>query len=141
MRPAKVLIIEDNRSDVDLIIYHLKKHHIKSRLQVIYDGESALHFPDTQEDSDEKIVPDLIFLDMNLPRVHGIEILKQFRSHPDYLTTPIIVISQKVNDNDRDLAIQYGANFFIEKPITYDNLLVAIEGINEISITLVTSKD
>lgn len=137
MRPAKILIIEDNKSDVDLIIYHLKKHQIKNLIQVIYDGESAIHFANALNE----YKPDLIFLDMNLPRVHGIEILKQFRNHPDYSETPIVVVSQKVSENDIKNGIQAGASYFIEKPITYESLLAAIASIDEIFISLVTSKD
>lgn len=141
MRPANIMIIEDNKSDVDLIIYYLKKHQIKNQLQVIYDGESAIRFSNSSEDNRDFIKPDVIFLDMNLPRVHGLEILKQFRSNPTYKATPIIVVSQMMAKSDILNAMSSGASYFIEKPITYESLLAAIGSIDTIFISLVTSDD
>lgn len=116
----EIFIAEDNRADVYLIRKALEDKQIAHRLHVVEDGEEAAEF--LRRAGQERPCPDLIILDLNLPRQDGYEILQQLREHPDCGSKPVIVISSSDSPKDYALAKRLDATFF-RKPSDLEEFL------------------
>lgn len=135
MHTAHILIIEDNRSDVDYILYGFKKYLLKNALEVIYDGNAAVDY--CRSFSDQQIVPDLILLDMNLPRVHGIDVLKVFKEHSLLCKVPIVITTASLTRSAAEKAVSLGATGIIEKPIKIEKLINLLKEHTSLELSLV----
>src|SRR5438270_3850318 len=109
-RIAEIFVAEDNRADVYLIRKALEDRHLAHRLHVVEDGEQAADF--LRAAGTGGPCPDLILLDLNLPRQDGHELLQQLRQHPHCSNKPVIVISSSDSPNDYEFAQSLDAAFF-----------------------------
>lgn len=118
-----ILLVEDNQVDIDLTRRAFARSRSLGPISVAHDGEEALGMI-PRWDAGER-PPSLILLDINLPRVNGIEVLRQLKSHPKYRCIPVIMLSS--SSEDRDLADAYalGVNSYIVKPVDYDRFVEA----------------
>lgn len=142
MHCAKILMIEDNKSDVDYLIYGLKKNHIKNYLEVIYDGSTVLDFIKRCDNpsaiaQQEVILPDLILLDMNLPRVHGVELIQAILASPALSSVPILIVTASLTKELAQTAMTYGAVGIIEKPVKVDELVKVISSLPGFALSIV----
>jgi two-component system, chemotaxis family, response regulator Rcp1 len=117
---AEILVAEDNRADVYLIRKALEDRQLTHRLYVVEDGEQAAEF--IRSAGTDGPCPDLILLDLNLPRQDGIELLQQIREHPHCCRKPVIVISSSDSPKDYELAQRLDATFF-RKPADLEAFL------------------
>ncbi|MGZ5281005.1 MAG: response regulator, partial [Bacteroidia bacterium] len=116
-----ILLIEDNPGDRQLIMQEFKKFGSNYRFTVKEDGEDALtYINELTAKFQQAELPHLIILDLNLPRASGIEVLKQYKNHPQLLNIPIIVFSSSSSHNDIQNAYMNHANCYITKPFGYD---------------------
>lgn len=118
-----ILLVEDNPVDIDLTRRAFARSRSLGPISVAHDGEQALGMI-PRWDAGER-PPSLILLDINLPRVNGIEVLRQLKAHPKYRCIPVIMLSS--SSEDRDLADAYtlGVNSYIVKPVDYDRFVEA----------------
>lgn len=118
-----ILLVEDNPVDIDLTRRAFARSQLLGPISVAHDGEEALGMI-PRWDAGER-PPSLILLDINLPRVNGIEVLRQLKTHPKYRCIPVIMLSS--SSEDRDLADAYalGVNSYIVKPVDYDRFVEA----------------
>ena len=112
-RVAKIFLAEDNDGDVFLVRRALEKKGLPHELIVLNNGEEALHWLDSHSNGDS---PDLILLDLNLPRVDGGQLLSHIRKSDTFSCTPVIVLTSSDSPRDRDMAMERGANLYFRKP-------------------------
>jgi CheY-like chemotaxis protein len=123
MHKLKVLLAEDNRGDVLLVREALAEHGIPVDLFVMRDGGEALDYISGIGELDRTPCPDLVLLDLNLPKVDGLDILAEFRKHPQCMHTPVIVISSSDAPKDRERAGALGVTRYFRKPSDLDEFL------------------
>jgi chemotaxis family two-component system response regulator Rcp1 len=111
-----ILLIEDNPADVCVIRFALAEHHVAQPLHVIQDGEAAVKFMVTMGTPGGNPCPDLLLLDLNLPKAGGDEILSEFRKHPECARTPVIIVSSSDAAVDRRRVAALGISCYFRKP-------------------------
>jgi CheY-like chemotaxis protein len=116
MREIHVLVAEDNRGDVLLIRHALSAHEIPYQLHVVEDGAKAIDLVARMGKPGEAPCPDILLLDLNLPKIDGPEVLQHFRRHPECASTPVIVISSSDALRDREKVSALGVARYFRKP-------------------------
>ncbi len=123
MRPEdiKILLIEDNPDDVELTLRAFKKHNLANHITVARDGEEALDiiFQHGKE-SAEGLRPDLILLDLKLPKVDGMEVLRQIKENSETKVIPVIVLTSSKEESDLAESYRLGVNSYIRKPVNFE---------------------
>ena len=120
----QILLAEDNPADVYLLREALSMQKQAFELTVFTDGEQAINYIDAAADpSRAEIAPDLIVLDLNLPKSDGSDVLRRIREKPDLQQVPVVVLSSSDSNRDRQFAQQLGASSYITKPSDLDGFL------------------
>jgi CheY-like chemotaxis protein len=132
VKVLQILLAEDNQADVTLIRYALSAHGIENELHVAMDGEAALQFFAIMGSTGHPPCPDLLLLDLNLPKVDGAEILTEFRKHPACSNTPVIVVSSSGGERDRERVSALGVSGYFQKPSDLDEFLKLGEVVREV---------
>jgi CheY-like chemotaxis protein len=120
MRKIHVLLAEDNRGDIVLVIEALAAHDIPHELQIATDGAEAMDFVMRMGTPGEQPCPDILLLDLNLPKIDGHEVLREFRRHPACETAPVIILSSSDRPADRETTRALGVTRYFKKPTTFD---------------------
>jgi two-component system, chemotaxis family, response regulator Rcp1 len=123
MNALNILLAEDNRADIPLVQKALDEHKIQYALHVVRDGEEALAFIRRMGEPDGPGCPDIVLLDLNLPKIDGTEVLAEFRKHPQCAHTPVIVISSSDAHKDRERMAALGVARYFRKPSDLDAFL------------------
>jgi two-component system, chemotaxis family, response regulator Rcp1 len=126
-----VLLVEDNPGDVRLTTEALKDAKVDNRLHVTRDGIEAMAFLHRKEPFTDAARPDLILLDLNLPRKNGLEVLAEVKSDPDLKMIPIVVISTSTSDEDVLASYQLHANSFVAKPVDFGSFIEVVKRIDD----------
>jgi len=121
-----ILLVEDNEGDIVLAREALKEARIKNRVTVITDGEKALEYLFCN-DNDRK--PDLILLDMNLPKVNGLEVLAKIKADEALKIIPVVMLTTSTSEQDVLNAYRNYVNCYINKPIDLEEFIVVIRNI------------
>ena len=137
-RPLELLIAEDNPNDVILLREALKQAKVVSRLHVATDGVEAIEFLRRQGSHGAAPRPDLILLDLNMPRKNGQEVLVEIKGDAELKTIPIIVLTTSRSDSDVLAAYGHHANCYITKPISFDAFAEVVRSIQKFWFTSVT---
>lgn len=116
-----ILLVEDNPVDVDLTLRAFNIHKSNSSIVVARDGEQALIQIELWDNGAP--IPMVILLDLKLPKVDGLEVLKTLKSHPVYNTIPVVVLTSSADDRDISQAYKLGANSYIVKPVSFDKFI------------------
>ena len=111
-----ILLAEDNFGDVLLVERALTEHQVDHELHVVKDGDEALQFLDRMGEAGEPPCPDVLLLDLNLPKVEGPQVLQQFRKHSACAQTPVIVVTSSDAPRDRRRVEALGATAYFRKP-------------------------
>ncbi len=140
MKPLQliqILLIEDNPGDIRLTKEVLKEGKITNQLNVVTDGEEALFFLKKEGKHKEAITPDLILLDLNLPKKDGRQVLAEIKSDPKLMLIPVIVLT--TSDAELDVLNMYAhhANCYITKPVDFDQFIKVIQSIENFWLTIV----
>jgi CheY-like chemotaxis protein len=117
-----ILLVEDNPSDAELAMRALRKHNLANRVEWVKDGEAALDYlfhRGTYADSPNSL-PRVVLLDLRLPKVDGIEVLKQIRANPVTRELPVVVLTSSKEDRDVMDTYKLGVNSFVAKPVAFD---------------------
>jgi CheY-like chemotaxis protein len=115
-----ILLAEDNRGDVLLVRQALVENGIQHELHVVQDGEQALRFVARMGKPGEPPCPDIFLLDLNLPRVDGPQVLREFRRHSECTETPVIVVTSSDAPKDRGEMAALGVTRYFKKPTDLD---------------------
>lgn len=137
IQPAQILLVEDSPSDVALTRDALAEAKVINDLHVVNDGEAAIDFVRQRGDYADVPRPDLILLDLNLPRRSGLEVLEDLKNDPDLRRIPIAVLT--TSDEDRDIIGAYDrhVNAYMTKPIDFDEFARCIRSIEDFFLTIV----
>ncbi|OOG76527.1 response regulator [Algoriphagus sp. A40] len=134
--PIKILLVEDNEGDILLTTEALQDCKVANELKVLRDGCEALHFLLTQSRHSLNELPDLILLDINLPKKTGHEVLESVKNHPDLKHIPIIILTTSSSEMDIHRAYQDHANCYIIKPLEVNDFLNVTSKIEEFWLTI-----
>jgi len=136
-RPANFLLVEDNPGDVRLTQEALKSHKLQNNLHVVTDGEEAMAFLRKQGKYKDAPRPDIILLDLNLPKKDGREVLAEIKSEPSLKTIPVVIISSSEAEQDIIKSYNLNANCYVTKPVNFDQFIKVVQSINDFWLTIV----
>jgi two-component system response regulator len=125
-----ILLVEDNPDDELLTLMAFKDNNIKNEVIIARDGEEALDYlfgTGKYKDRNSKLLPQIILLDLKLPKVDGLEVLKQIRSNALTKLLPVIILTSSKEDMDIINSYQLGANSYIRKPVDFEQFSEAIK--------------
>jgi CheY-like chemotaxis protein len=123
-----ILLVEDNPMDVDLTLRAFKRRRVTNPIQVARDGEEALAWLPRWEAGEPW--PAVVLLDLKLPRVDGLEVLRQIKQHPTLRVIPVVVLTTSAEGSDVQTAYQLGANSYIVKPVEFEKFMDVSEKID-----------
>jgi two-component system, response regulator len=118
-----ILIVEDNRHDAELILEALEGLDVGDKVRAIHDGVEALDYffgPEVSVEKAEALLPKLVLLDLKLPKVSGLEILKRIKSHERTMHVPTVIFTSSSESQDRSESYKLGANSYVVKPMDAD---------------------
>lgn len=129
MNEVEILLVEDNPRDLELTLRALRKNNLANSVVTVADGEQALDFlfgrgPYAGRDIDKS--PCIVFLDLKLPKVDGIEVLRQVKSDERTKKIPIVVVTSSAEERDRVESYNLGVNSYVVKPIEFDSFVKTI---------------
>lgn len=116
-----ILLVEDRSIDIDLMKRAFAKRKLLNPISVARDGEEALALIDRWEAGEP--TPICILLDLKMPKVNGLEVLRRLKSHPRFSTIPVIVLTTSTEDRDIEEAYKLGCNSYIVKPVDFDKFV------------------
>jgi CheY-like chemotaxis protein len=126
---CEVLLVEDDPNDSELTLRALEKHKLANKVYVVRDGEEALEFifaTGRYTDRNVSIPPKVVFLDLKLPKVNGLEVLRKIKSEEKTKTIPVVVVTSSQESQDVAECYKLGVNSYVQKPIEFENFVKAI---------------
>ena len=124
-----ILLIEDNDADVELIKEALDNEDIINRMSIVNDGEEALYYLEKKHPYEKTITPDIIILDLNLPKIDGREVLRIIKRSKKFKMIPVIILSTSDSEEDINKTYNMHANCYIKKPIDFNSFKQIVENI------------
>jgi CheY-like chemotaxis protein len=118
-RARPILVVEDNPMDLDFMLQAFEEHGVVNPVCVCRDGEEALQFIATHATADDPSLPLLVLLDLRLPKVDGIDVLREARQHPVWRQIPFVVVTTSRENADISRAYELGVNSYIVKPVDF----------------------
>jgi len=131
-KPVEILLVEDDPSDIKLTLKALQKYSLANKVTVLKDGEEALEFLFSEgryEGRDNKNMPKVIFLDLKLPFVDGIEVLRRIKSDENTRRIPVVVVTSSRENRDIEECYKLGVNSYIVKPIDFEKFLESVSNL------------
>lgn len=128
-RERAILLVEDNPGDVKLMLRALKLHQIPNEVVVARDGVEALDYlfgSDTGAPRDPNPLPEIVLLDLNLPKVNGIEVLRRIRADERTRMLPVIMLTTSTEERDLVASYKLGVNSYVQKPLDFDVFSLAV---------------
>ncbi len=137
-RVATILLVEDNRGDADLVRLALDENKIRTDLHVVKDGVEAMEFVRKIGAYADAPRPDVILLDLNLPRKDGREVLAEIKSDDDLKRIPVVVLTTSTQDEDVLKAYNLNANCYVTKPVDFEQFAKVVRHIDSFWFEIVT---
>jgi CheY-like chemotaxis protein len=137
-RPIEILLVEDSPSDTELTVEALKDFKVRNHVSIVQDGVQAMQFLRRQGPYVQAPRPDMIMLDLNLPRKDGREVLAELKGDDDLRTIPIVVLTTSRAEQDILRAYQLNANCYINKPVDFNQFLDVVRSIESFWLFVVT---
>ena len=128
-KPIEILLVEDNPNDVELTLHALKKHNLANRVEVVRDGAEALEFIFCSGAYAHRSVengPRVILLDLQLPKVDGLEVLRRVKADPRTKMIPVVVLTSSREERDIVESYKLGVNSYIAKPVDFEQFTEAV---------------
>jgi CheY-like chemotaxis protein len=138
MKPINILLVEDNEGDIVLTIEALREGKLHNKVSVARDGQEAIMYLSKEGKYAGEAPPDLILLDINLPRVDGKEVLRFIKSHPAHKKIPVIILTTSSLEKDIADAYNEHANCYIIKPVSLDAFMDVIRSVEYFWISIVS---
>ncbi len=125
----EILLVEDNPADVRLITEAIQDSKLIRKCHIAQDGEQAMNFLHKRDSYSKAPTPDVILLDLNLPKKHGFEVLEELKKDPALQKIPVVILSCSHNENDIKKSYELYANCYVVKPTEYDEFESVIKTI------------
>jgi two-component system, response regulator len=125
---SRILLVEDNEDDIALTLRALERHNLKNEVVVVRDGMEALDYlfcRGAHQARNPELLPELVLLDLNLPKLSGLEVLRQIRQHESGKFLPVVVLTSSVEDRDVVESYRLGANSYVQKPVNFSEFVEA----------------
>jgi CheY-like chemotaxis protein len=135
--PIEVLLVEDDPGDVLMTQEAFEEHKVRNKLNVVQDGEEALAYLRREGRFADSTRPDLILLDLNLPRVDGREVLQVIKEDQDLRRIPVVVLTTSQADDDILRSYSLHANAYVTKPVDFDSFIAVVRQIDEFFVSVV----
>lgn len=132
MERAEILYVEDNPNDIELTLRTFRKRNLANNIRIIKDGEEAIEYIFATGEYSERNVydkPRLILLDINLPKISGLEILKALKSDQRTKSIPVVILTSSREESDMIESYEYGVNSYVVKPVNFDNFSKAVSSL------------
>ena len=129
-KPAHILLVEDNRMDIELTLDAFKEARLGNTVHVAKNGEEALAYLFGWEqygDRKQYPLPDIILLDLKMPGIDGFEVLRRVKAAPELKRLPVIILTSSREEGDRALSYDCGANSYLVKPVSFEGFLKVVE--------------
>jgi CheY-like chemotaxis protein len=136
-KPVDVLLVEDDEGDILMTREAFEFYKIHNPLHVVTDGEQALHFLRRTGSFADAPRPGLILLDVNLPRLSGLEVLAELKADPELSVIPVVMLTTSQAEEDILRSYRLHANAYVSKPVDFENFIEAIRQIDDFFMTLV----
>jgi two-component system, chemotaxis family, response regulator Rcp1 len=137
-RPIDILLVEDNPGDVRLTVEGLKESKVRNNLHVARDGVEAMGFLRREGQHAGAVRPDLILLDLNMPRMDGREVLLEIKSDAKLKTIPVVVLTTSHAEQDVLWSYELQANCYITKPVDFEQFISVVKSIEDFWFAIVT---
>jgi CheY-like chemotaxis protein len=137
VKPIEILLVEDNPDEAELTMDTLREGRVRNRVRWVEDGEEALEVLRRAGPYSAAARPDLILLDLHLPRMGGMEVLAEIKKHPDWKRIPVVVMTASSAEKDILAAYDRHANCYITKPLDLDKFMEAVRSIEEFWLNIV----
>ena len=137
LQPVDVLLVEDDEGDILITREAFEFHKIRNPLHVVTDGEQALQFVRRTGPFTDAPRPGLILLDVNLPRLSGLEVLAELKRDPELLLIPVVILTTSQAEEDILRSYELHANAYVSKPVDFEHFIEAIRQIDDFFMTLV----
>jgi CheY-like chemotaxis protein len=136
-RPIEILLVEDDPGDVLMAREALEEGKVANRLAVVNDGVEAMAYLRSEGEHGERVRPDLVLLDLNLPRKGGLEVLEEMKADASLRRIPVVVLT--TSDAELDIIKSYDlyANAYIKKPVDFDQFVSVVRQIDEFFVSVV----
>ena len=133
----QILMVEDNPDDIELTVEALKDARVPNRLTVVQDGEEALSYLRCRGKYAQALRPDLILLDLNMPRKNGRDVLQEIKNDPKLKRIPVVILTTSQAEDDILHTYDLHANCYITKPMDFNQLLKVVRSIEDFWLTVV----
>jgi CheY-like chemotaxis protein len=137
VKPVEVLLAEDSPADVRLTQEVLKDAHVANELRIVSDGEQALAYLRGEPPFQDAPRPDLLLLDLNLPRKSGREVLAEIAADPNLRSLPVVVLTTSAAESDILASYQMNVNAYVTKPVDLDAFIAVVRSIEDFWLTIV----
>ncbi|MEU4693116.1 response regulator [Actinoplanes sp. NPDC023714] len=135
--PIEVLLVEDDPGDVLMTQEAFEEHKVRNKLTVVSDGSEALAYLRREGQYEGAVRPDLILLDLNLPKRDGREVLEEIKKDDDLGRIPVVVLTTSSADEDILRSYQLHANAYVTKPVDFERFIAVIRQIDEFFVSVV----
>jgi CheY-like chemotaxis protein len=135
--PIEVLLVEDDPGDVLMTQEAFEEHKVGNRLSVVSDGSDALAYLRREPPFADAVRPDLILLDLNLPKRAGLEVLSEIKDDPALRQIPVVVLTTSQADEDIVRSYQLHANAYVTKPVDFERFITVVRQIDEFFVSVV----
>lgn len=132
-KAAHILLIEDSRMDIELTLDAFKEAHIANPIQIAKNGQEGLDYMfgrGEYADRQKYPLPNLILLDLKMPRMDGFEVLRQVKAAPILKRIPVVILTSSREEGDRALSYDIGANSYLVKPVSFEGFAEVVRQIN-----------
>jgi len=136
-KPIEILLVEDNPGDVELTKEALKESKMQNNLSIVENGEEATEFLFKRGKYKDTLTPDLILLDLNLPKKDGREVLAEIKADPVLRRIPVVVLTTSEAEQDIIKAYDHHANCYIKKPVDFNKFITVVQKIEDFWFSIV----
>jgi CheY-like chemotaxis protein len=137
VKPIEILLVEDTTNDAELTMDALREGRVRNRVHWVMDGEQAMAFLRREGRYAQAPRPDLILLDLQMPRMNGMEVLAEVKQHPDWRRIPVIMMTSSTDERNVLGAYNKHVNCYITKPVDMDKFMEAIHSIEDFWLSIV----
>lgn len=139
MKPAHILLVEDNRMDVELTLDAFREAKLANSLQVATSGQEALDYlfgRAAYADRQRHPLPDIVLLDLKMPGISGFDVLREIKATPLLKRLPVIILTSSREEGDRALSYDIGANSYLVKPVSFEGFIEVVRRIGDYWLSL-----
>lgn len=133
---VEILLVEDNAADARLAFEALKEAKVHNKVSIVEDGVEALDYLNRRGEFEQAIRPDLILLDLNLPRKDGREVLEEIKTDPELRQIPVVVLTSSKAEEDVFRAYDLHANCYVTKPLNFEQFMSVVKSIEAFGLRL-----